>query len=124
MPLACTTSYMHYSSSKKSNSPSPTQEIPSLVWNQKVQYRVHKSPKRVLIVVETNPATPLTPSLWTIKWSLPFRFSDHKYASISHPCHKWYMPLPPHSLVLKILIRSLLYLVQTYPATVNQICEL
>jgi len=48
----------------------------------------------------------------TIKWSLPFRFSDHRYVRISYPYQKWYMLLPPHSPVLKIPIKSLLYLVQ------------
>jgi hypothetical protein len=90
-----------------------TQELPSISWNPKVQYRIHKSPPLVPILSPINPihiipsylskmhfniVHPLTS--WSSQWSLSFWLS-HKYP-ISIPIlpHSCYMPRPYHSLSL------------------------
>jgi hypothetical protein len=81
---------MEQKPSSEANTRSDSQEIPCLLWNTKIQYRVCKSPPLVPIPNQMNPILTYTrfhedsscqyiailPSTPSSKWSLPFRFSD------------------------------------------------
>ena len=89
---------------------SASQEIPHIVWNPKVHYRIYKCPPTVPVPIQIDPVhaptshllkihlnTNLQSMLGSSKWSLSLRFSrqNHLYASpLLHIC---YMPHPSHS---------------------------
>jgi hypothetical protein len=90
---------------------SASQEIPRLLWNPKVHYRVHNSPTLVPILslmhpvhtfppyfpnIHSNITIPSTPR--SSEWSLPFRFSNQDTVRISRLSHACYMPYSNHPL--------------------------
>jgi hypothetical protein len=98
------------SSSWEANSHSASQEIPHLLWNPKVYYRVHNSVPLVLILSQTDPVHKFPPSFPKIHfniiytstpkspaWSLPFVFPiKKKFVRIYHLPYASYMPCPSH----------------------------
>jgi len=92
----------------EANSHSASQEIPCLLWNQKVHYHVHKSLLLVSTLSQTNPvhtflyfhnihSNIVLPSISrTSTWFLTFRFYDQNFIRISHLSHSHYMPCTCH----------------------------
>jgi len=86
---------MEQNPSWEANSNSAIQEIPSLLWNPEVHYRVYKGPRLVPILSQMHPIHTFPPyspkiqsniiflsKLRSSKWSLLFRFSNQNSAYI------------------------------------------
>jgi len=90
---------MEQSPSWEANSHSASKEIPCLLWNPKVHYRVHKIPPLVPILNHTNPVNNLLPYFPKIHSNIDLLStsgsSDQNFVLIfSHP-HACYMPANP-----------------------------
>ena len=105
----CTLSFFTYlitysteqSPSSEANRFSASQEIPRILWNPKVHYRIHKCPPPVPILCHLNPVHTPTSQLVSTpgssKCSLSVRF-PHQNPVYSTPVpHTRYMPRPSHS---------------------------
>ena len=100
---------MEHNPSWEADSFSASQEIPRILWNPKVHYRVYKCPPPVRILSQINPIhipipLPEDPSkyyppiyTWVFQWSLSLRIPHQNTLCISCLPHSWYMPLPSHS---------------------------
>jgi hypothetical protein len=91
---------MEQSTSSEANGHSASQQIPLLLRNPKVRYRVYKNLPLVPSLIQMNPAHTFTPHFTKIHfniifpstpkssaWSLPFRFSDQNFVCIFRPSH-------------------------------------
>ena len=101
---------MEQSPSWEANRFSASQEIPSILWNPNVHYRIQKysppvrilrqldpvhTPTSHLLQIHLNIILPSTPG--SPRWSLPLRFPHHKPVYASPLPHTRYIPRPSHS---------------------------
>ena len=98
------TDSMEQGPSREANRFSATQEIPRILWNQKVHYRIHKCPPPVPNLNQIDPVHTLTCPFLKIhllsshlRLGLPSGFHSKPCIHLSTLPHICYMPHPPHS---------------------------
>jgi len=101
---------MQQSPSWEANRFSASQEIPRILWNPKVHYRIHKCPPPAPILSQLDPVYTLTFQFLKIhlnitlpstpgspKWSLTLRFPHQSPVYVSSLHHALYMVRSSHS---------------------------
>jgi hypothetical protein len=92
--------------SLKANSCSPCQEIPHLLWNPKVYFRVHKSPSQEPILSQMNPVYTHTPYLFKLLILFPHvievYLGNSSYQVVTHYWYSWF--LVPMMIIIIIII--------------------
>jgi hypothetical protein len=103
---------MEQSPSWEADSHSAGPEIPCLLWNPRVHYRVHKNPPLVPILSQMNSVHTFPPCYPKIhsnilrsmplssEWSLSFRFYEQNILCIFHLFHACYIPRQAHPLII------------------------
>jgi hypothetical protein len=103
-----------------------TQEIPSISWNPKVQYRLHKSPPLIPILSHINPIHTIPsisprsilivypPTSRSSQWSLSFWYS-HQYP-ICIPLLPIRATCPAHLILLDWRVQVMKLLITRFPA--------
>jgi hypothetical protein len=107
--MGSSSSLMELSTSREAANCAATQEIPSILWNLKAHYLVHKSPPQVPILsqislVHTSPSCLSkihfniiqSPTSWSPYWFLSFRLSHWYPICIPLLPHSYYMHCPFH----------------------------
>jgi hypothetical protein len=101
---------MEQSPSWEANRFATSLEIPRILWNPKVHFRIHKFPLPVCILSQLNPVRTPTPHFLKVrfnvtstsmsvstKWCLSLRFYNQNRVYASSLPHTRYMPRPFHS---------------------------
>jgi hypothetical protein len=104
-PVSLTDLLMELSASWEATNCAATQELPSVLWNPKVHYRLHKSPSPVPILSRIDPISTIPsylskihfnivhpPTSWSSHWSLSFWLSHQNFVYIPILLHACYMP--------------------------------
>ena len=110
-----------------------SQEIPHIIWNIKVHYRIHKLLTPVLTLSQINPVHAFTSHFLKIhlniillsmpgspKWSLSLRFHHQNPLHNSTLPHICYMP--PHSILLNFITWTILG--ERYRSLSSSLCSL